>query len=186
MPTKQDKRTRLTQAAKKLVHEHGLERTTLADIASEAKVPLGNVYYYFKTKDDIGAALIAEHASDLQQLFDQWNAKRDPKARLIAFIDFTAANGPLLARHGCPIGSLCQELGKTDGPLLDRSADLFRLLLEWTSKQFDSLGKAAQADALALHLLSALQGASLVTNAFRDPALMKRQTDYLKRWIRQL
>jgi AcrR family transcriptional regulator len=31
----------------------GVERTTIADIAPAADVPLGNVYYYFKMKDDI-------------------------------------------------------------------------------------------------------------------------------------
>ena len=53
-----DKRSRLIEAAVKLVHRQGFNKTTLADIALESEVPLGNVYYYFKTKDDIGQALI--------------------------------------------------------------------------------------------------------------------------------
>ncbi len=41
------------RAAKLLLHEHGLRRTTLADVASRADVALGNIYYYFKTKDSL-------------------------------------------------------------------------------------------------------------------------------------
>ena len=53
-----NKRSRLLEAANRLVHAQGFNQTTLADIAREAEVPLGNVYYYFKTKEDIGHALI--------------------------------------------------------------------------------------------------------------------------------
>jgi TetR/AcrR family transcriptional repressor of nem operon len=42
------KRERLVAAATKMLHEQGVEKTTLADTAAAA-VPLGNVYYYFKT-----------------------------------------------------------------------------------------------------------------------------------------
>ena len=45
------KRERLVAAACLVLHEQGVERTTLADIAQAADVPVGNVYYYFKTKD---------------------------------------------------------------------------------------------------------------------------------------
>src|SRR6516165_3905370 len=47
------KRDRLIAAAVLLLHRHGVERTTLADIAKAADVPVGNVYYYFKTKDEV-------------------------------------------------------------------------------------------------------------------------------------
>src|SRR5579883_46467 len=46
-----EKRAELVRAAKQLLHAQGFQRTTLADVARVAKVPLGNVYYYFKTKE---------------------------------------------------------------------------------------------------------------------------------------
>jgi hypothetical protein len=55
---REGKRERLVAAAKQMLHEHGVERTTLADIAAAADVPLGNVYNYFKTKDALVAAVI--------------------------------------------------------------------------------------------------------------------------------
>ena len=56
--TKRDKRSRLIQTAAKLAYRHGFRTTSLADIAQAAEVPLGNVYYYFKTKDEIGEATL--------------------------------------------------------------------------------------------------------------------------------
>jgi len=44
-----DKRTRLINTMRRnLPTEHGFSQTTLADIARDSGVPLGNVYYYFK------------------------------------------------------------------------------------------------------------------------------------------
>src|SRR5215467_6057636 len=53
-----DERTRLVETAMKLAHKRGFRETSLADIAEAADVPAGNVYYYFKTKDEPGEAVI--------------------------------------------------------------------------------------------------------------------------------
>jgi AcrR family transcriptional regulator len=53
-----DKRSRLVSAAVGLAYQNGFGATSLADIAREAEVPLGNLYYYFKTKDEIGEAIV--------------------------------------------------------------------------------------------------------------------------------
>ena len=66
MPRKTDKRVRLIEAAKVLIHQQGFHLTTLADIAQEADVPLGNVYYYFKTKEAIGEAAFYGPKVDIQ------------------------------------------------------------------------------------------------------------------------
>jgi AcrR family transcriptional regulator len=51
-----DKRTRLIETAMKLAYRNGFRETSLADIAEAARVPVGNVYYYFKTKEELGEA----------------------------------------------------------------------------------------------------------------------------------
>jgi AcrR family transcriptional regulator len=53
-----DKRSRLVSAAVGLAYQNGFGATSLTDIAREAEVPLGNLYYYFKTKDEIGEAIV--------------------------------------------------------------------------------------------------------------------------------
>jgi AcrR family transcriptional regulator len=44
-PAAVGKRQRLTTATARVLHEQGVERTTIADIARAADVPTGNVYY---------------------------------------------------------------------------------------------------------------------------------------------
>lgn len=45
------KRFFLIEAAKRLSEQKGLAGWTLKEVATASGVPLGNVYYYFKTKD---------------------------------------------------------------------------------------------------------------------------------------
>lgn len=185
MPTL-DKRTRLLDAANTLVYRQGYNQTTLADIAKEAAVPLGNVYYYFKTKEDIGKALIEHRGAFYASLIAQWEQAPDPKQRLLALVAMVAEQRELLANSGCPIGSLCQELHKEGGPLADRAASLLAAILTWSEKQFRLMGKKKQAFDLALQLVSALQGASLLTHTFNRPELITRETKRLRAWLESI
>ena len=184
MPTiRADKRTRLVEAADKLVHQQGFNRTTLADIAKKAKVPLGNVYYYFKTKEEIGQALIDHRIGFYRDLITSWNEMSDPRRRILAFIETVTGSREMLAQSGCPIGSLCQELHKEGGPLADKAAGTFTEILGWLETQFGLLGQGKESSDHALHLVSALQGAGLLTNTFNDPTLMLREAARLKEWV---
>src|SRR5579862_2461489 len=78
-----DKRAELVAAATLLLHEQGFHRTTLAEVAARAEVPLGNIYYYFKTKEALAEAVICAHEGALRARFASWTrAHRDPRARL--------------------------------------------------------------------------------------------------------
>jgi TetR/AcrR family transcriptional regulator, transcriptional repressor for nem operon len=181
-----DKRTRLVETAAGLTHEHGFNRTSLADIAHASGVPLGNVYYYFKTKDALGEALVVRLAAMYQGLRGRWEAHANPRRRLETFIQMTIDNRAALARSGCPIGTLCAELHKDGGPLADRASQLFAELLTWLEAQFRTLGKGEESADLAVHLLSALQGATLLTHAFHSTRYVEREAGRLKAWIRSL
>src|SRR5258708_33997645 len=115
--TKRDNEARLIQTAVKLAYRQGFRTTSLADIAEAAKVPVGNVYYYFKTKDEIGEAIVQRRLLEFRTLQEQWNQKGSPKERLLACIENTFENRDLLARGGCPGGTLASEFPKARVPL---------------------------------------------------------------------
>ncbi len=178
-----NKRGRLLEAANKLVHAQGFNQTTLADIAGEAQVPLGNVYYYFKTKEDIGSALIEHRANFYRGLISAWDKIPDPRKRLHALIEEVEGQRETLATSGCPIGSLCQELHKDGGLLAEKAAGLMSAILGWAEQQFRALGRGTESADLALHMVTVLQGASLLTHTFNQPDLLLRETARLKQWL---
>ena len=184
--TKSDSRARLLQAAEKTVYAYGFGNASIADIAEEAGVPLGNVYYYFKTKDEIGGAIVEHRVSRFRKLLRDLGKATSPKERLCGFVDIKVKNRESLARGGCPVGTLCSELQKYGGPAARKSRVLFAEALAWMEQQFESLGKGADSRGLAVHLLSATQGVSVLAHTFRDPALIAAEAERLKEWIRAL
>ena len=177
------KRERLVSAAMQLLHQYGAERTTLADIAKAADVPVGNVYYYFKTKDEVIAAVIAAHARQITTTLAFIDTRhRSPKTRLKAFVHEFSARKDIVAQHGCPLGSLCSELGKRAGQSGLAQSDLMRLPVEWAEKQFRALGRRDAHD-LAVDLLAAYEGSALLANTMRDPDVLAGAGRRLSRWI---
>ena len=176
------KRERLVGGARELLHQQGVERTTLAQIAHTADVPPGNVYYYFKTKDELVEAAIAAHAGDLEAALAEFDGLRTPRSRLKALVRIFGAQAELAARHGCPHGSLCQEVDKRDDELQVAARQLIAIPLDWAERQFRELGRRDARD-LAVALMSSYQGASLLANTFRDPDLLVREARRLERWI---
>jgi TetR/AcrR family transcriptional regulator, transcriptional repressor for nem operon len=179
------KRERLIDGARQVLHAQGVESTTLADIANAADVPVGNIYYYFKTKDDLVQAVIAAHADEINTRLAALEHHRTAKARLKAFVRMLTNERELAARYGCPQGSLCSELDKRDDELSRSCAELIRLPIEWAERQLHAMGRR-DARELAVALIASYQGIALLTNTFRDPELMAREGRRLERWIDSL
>ena len=179
-----DNRARLVHAAMMKAYRQGFGGTALVDIAREARIPLGNVYYYFKTKDEIGEALVEQRLARLKGLLQGLDALPTPIERLLGFVEIKVAERRELARSGCPVGTLCSELHKERGPVAKKATALFKEVLEWLDSQFRALGKGAESRGLALHLLSATQGVSLLAHAFNDPGLIEMEAARLEEWIR--
>lgn len=183
---KSDKRALLIQAAMKLAYGYGFMPTSLADIAKEANVPLGNVYYYFKTKEEIGEAIVDERLSRIKISLQKLNQMESPEDRLCAFIQQTFDNRKMLERNGCPIGTLCTELHKQRGALAKHSTVLFTELLNWLKTQFDALAIDGDSQGRAVHLLSALQGIAVLAHTLNDSEIVGMESKRLQEWIRTL
>jgi len=179
------KRERLVASAADLIHRQGAAVTTLAQVAAAADVPLGNVYYYFKTKDDLIQAVIEDRASGIAGLLATFEQRRTPAARLKALARHWENMRELIAEQGCPIGSLCAELSQRGDGLGRDTATLLRSLVEWAAIQFRAMGRR-DADTLAMSLLAAVQGSALLTNSLHDPGIMTDQVRTIERWIDSL
>ena len=179
------KRERLIASAAELCHRYGLERPTLAEIADAADVPAGNVYYYFKTKDQLIEAVVESRAAEVRQLLATLDRRRSPAARLKALARNWVEVKQLVADEGCPLGTLSVDLNN-HGDGLDRQAEkLFSALIDWSEDQFRQI-EQRRAHEHAITLISTVQGAAILSNAFNDPEILVTQENLLERWIDSL
>jgi AcrR family transcriptional regulator len=183
--TRAGKRERLVESATALFHELGVHRTTLAEVAERAAVPLGNVYYYFKSKDELVAAVLDGYLEQAATLIRSFDRGRTPQARLKALVRNWVDMREAVVRHGCPMGSLCAELDKNESGLDGLAAKVMATIVDWAEDQFRQMGQRDARD-LAVALFAGIQGTALLANAFRDLTILSRQARHLERWIDSL
>ena len=169
-------------SAGELLHRRGAEGPTLAEIANAADVPPGNVYYYFKTRDELVRAVIAARADEVRALLGSLESRSTPRLRLKAMARSWTDMADLVVAFGCPIGTLAADLSRRDDGVGGEAAALIELLIDWAAGQFRAMGRR-DARELATTLLAGVQGAAVLANALQDPKLLMRETRRLERWI---
>jgi AcrR family transcriptional regulator len=181
-----DKTTRdyIVEAADRLFYRQGYEHTSFADIADVVRISRGNFYYHFKSKDEILDAVIAVRLARTRKMLEQWEiGGKEPADRIRSFIHILMANRADIKRYGCPVGTLCSELAKLNHGSQAEANRLFTLFRTWLCRQFTLLGRKADADALAMHLLARSQGVATLANAFQDEKFIKQEVKQLYDWL---
>ena len=185
MPRISDKRERLVEAAKTLFHEQGFAQTSLADVADKSQVPLGNIYYYFKSKEELAEAVIQAHEGDIKHLLESIDrSNTDPRQRIAEFLMMVKKSAESVSQYGCPVGSLCQELSKEASDLSQASENILQIELAWLTQQFRTLCPAKDARFHAQYIISLLQGASLLANSLKEKKVFTNQINALENWLR--
>lgn len=177
-------RERIVEAADRLFYQHGYEHTSFSDIADAIQISRGNFYHHFKSKDEILDAVIELRLEKTQQMLDRWEREAaQPVARIQSFIRILITNRTQIQRHGCPVGTLCTELAKLGHGSRAEANEIFTLFRSWLRRQFTLLGRVADADALAMHLLARSQGVATLAQAFPDAAFIAREVEDMDAWL---
>jgi AcrR family transcriptional regulator len=183
---RQDRRSKvnrehLVNAAAALFWTKGYAATSLADIARRSGVPLGNVYYYFKTKAAIAEAVGQLLQDQTREALEAIEAEhRDPQLRLAALFALFAAANPARTRDGCPIASACRNFSGHVPEAAELAGSAFTLMRDWIAANLAAAGRSeAEARDRADDWLSRWQGAITLAHAMKDQALLDRATDRL-------
>jgi AcrR family transcriptional regulator len=174
MPAPSDKRARLIDAAEALFHQQGFEHSSIATVAKKAKVPVGNVFYYFKTKDELAKAVLDERVERIRERHAAFELEPDPRRRLHLFLERIYEAAESRAKYGCPSGGFCQEANKLGGEVQVMAGETLKLSAKFLERQWAALGHPPKAASqLALGLLASVQGAILLAQTFKDPQLLR-------------
>jgi AcrR family transcriptional regulator len=78
----------IVEAAKHTIQKRGLAATTLKNVATEAGVTQGMVYYHFKTKEELLLAVLRSFFSDFIELsVKSWTSVGDPGTKVASAFD---------------------------------------------------------------------------------------------------
>ncbi len=178
---------RIVDAANRLFYRQGFNQTSFTDIADAAKIPRGNFYYYFRSKDEILEAIIEKRMEGIRNMLEDWDQSyRTPKQRLKRYVQILSNDEKDLLRYGCPMGSLNVELSKTQLTQQSKATEMFTIFLDWLRKQFQELGYGRTSRDQALCLLARTQGVGLVSNVYKDSRFLRKELKQLQQWVDDL
>ncbi|MFT4048935.1 MAG: TetR/AcrR family transcriptional regulator [Solirubrobacterales bacterium] len=177
-------RERIVSAADELIYRRGYGHTTFADFAEAVGISRGNFHYHFKRKDDLLDAVISKRRRDTSAMLRRFELESDtPAGQIVRFLELVADNDAAIRLYGCPVGTLCNELGKVDHGSWPGATAIFEQFREWLKARFELLGHHRDADELALHALVLSQGIATLSAALRDRAFVDRELGRARAWV---
>lgn len=186
-------RDRIVEAAAGLMFRQGVAGTTTEQVQAAAGVSASQIFHYFADKRALVRAVIAYQAEAVLAAQQPLLARLDSMDALRAWADlYVSIEEQLKYEGGCPLGSLGGELAETDAAARQ---DVERGFARWEGAIRDGLRamyargdlrRSADPDALALALLTAVQGGLLMTKIRRDPAPLRTVLDVVLAHIENL
>src|SRR5581483_10924935 len=181
------------EAATRLIHLKGYQNTTLDDVLTASGVGKGNFYHYFRSKEDLGFAILDRVIESfisrgIDPCFADAEGRRVDQVRCF----LGRVRDALRERNcvgGCLFGNLAAELADVHEGFRARLAGLFGL---WNGRLTQVLADAqargevtaaCRPDAVAHFLVASLEGAMLLTKLTKDITVMDRCVEEMNRYL---
>ncbi|WP_126976166.1 TetR/AcrR family transcriptional regulator [Frigidibacter oleivorans] len=191
---RKDARTRLLDAAVDMVRQRGFGATRVDDLCAAAGVTKGAFFHHFKTKEEMGVAVIAHWVETTDRLFAAapHHRRADPLDRVLGYLDMRKQIGQgEIADFSCVAGTTVQEIHASSPLIRSAAEDAVRAGAAHVEHNLE-LALAAQpvagvtAGSLALYVQTILQGSIVVAKALADDRPVTDAIEHLQRYLRQL
>jgi TetR/AcrR family transcriptional regulator, transcriptional repressor for nem operon len=187
-------REAIMTAATRLIHVHGYNATALDDVLRESGVGKGNFYYHFKSKEDLGYAILDQIvAGFLERTLEPCfaDAEAAPLGQIRCFLDrVVQAQRERNCVGGCVMGNLASELSDVHEGFRTRLATLFTAWQDRLASALESARRrgelvgAADPTTVARFVVASLEGAILLAKVSKDVGVMEQCVAELKRYLR--
>lgn len=177
-------------AAMDLFHQKGFQTTGLEEILAQSGVCKSNFYYHFKSKDELGMAVLEEKIKEMQRGYivpTLENRSLDAQERIVRFfremIRFCEEHE---CYRGCMFGNFTLELADHHEAMRLRLSGFFRDLAETIRKVLQEGQGAGTLDLRGMApedvsnaAVSLLQGGILLAKGYKDTGPLVSSLDLL-------
>ena len=188
-------RSRLLDAALRIVRQKGYNGTSVDDLCAAAEVTKGGFFHHFQSKEDLAVAAADHWSKSTAALFAAaaYHDRPDPLDRVLGYIDLRAAlirGAP--AEFSCFPGTMTQEIFLSHPSI--RQACCASLISHAGTLEADLAqaidiyqpGSGLTAHGLAIHTQVVLQGAFILAKATDDPQVAIDSVAHLRRYFELL
>ncbi len=185
MAKQNEKRDVLIATAAGLFWRQGYTVTSLADIATHSGVPLGNIYYYFKSKAELARGVADIFVTETEgMLVEITEADQNPRTRLQLLIEKLAQSLKSRVEHGCPIALGIRDFRHESPEAANRAAEAFSLLIGFIGRELGRSGiRPSTALSIARNALTEWQGGIMLAHGLRDPTVLAESFRRMERLL---
>ena len=186
-------REAILHAATRLMHVRGYQNTSLDDVLRESGVGKGNFYYQFRSKEDLGYAILDQLVSGFieRTLEPCFSDAAEPRlGQIRCFLDrVQESQRKLNCIGGCAMGNLALELSDVHEGFRARLASVFtawraRLTLALVEAQArGEVVASCRPEPVAHFLVAGLEGAILLAKVSKDIGVLEQCVGELKRYL---
>jgi TetR/AcrR family transcriptional repressor of nem operon len=190
-----ESRTKLLDAALKVVRTKGYSATRIEDICAAAGLTKGSFFHHFKSKDELALAAMAYYDSNSEATFAAapYHDAGEPLSRLIAYVEFRKAilTGDL-PDFTCFAGTIVQETYRTHPDLAaagERSIVGHAKMLEAdvrAAMRDHGIRGTWTAESLTLYMQAVIQGSLILAKATGSAKVAAESLDHLRRYLELL
>ncbi|KPH14326.1 TetR/AcrR family transcriptional regulator [Chryseobacterium sp. ERMR1:04] len=134
-------RLNILRKAFELIYEKGYQTTSVDEIIATTQVTKGAFYYHFKTKDEMGLAIINElMRSSFQDTFiDPFKLSENPLDTIYNLMENILMDNEFLkVEYGCPTSNFTQEMAPWN---IEFTKALNKLSSEWENAMIEAIEK---------------------------------------------
>lgn len=167
-------RAALVAAAARLFWHQGYDSTSLSDIAKASGIPVGNIYYYFRSKSDLALAVADVFVSETEAMLVEIEQEDDkPRQRLALLVARLARSLKSRVAHGCPIAFAVRDFAASAPEASKRAGESFSLLTGFAARELGRTGmRPSLALAAARGAVAEWQGGMMLAFALKDAAVL--------------
>ncbi len=185
----------ILQKAFQLIYTKGYQTTSIDDIIATTRVTKGAFYYHFKTKDEMGLAIINDvlKPTMLSSFIEPLQNSRDPLTDIYSMMKNLLLGHPYLqVAYGCPAGNLTQEMTPWNNEF---SNALSVLIKQWqdtlqecivNGKKSGLIRKNVNAAQVAYFIMSGYWGIRNFGRLYNDDECYKVYLKELKLYLKNL
>jgi TetR/AcrR family transcriptional repressor of nem operon len=144
MKKSQETRLNILRKAFDLIYQKGYQTTSVDEIIATTQVTKGAFYYHFKTKDEMGLAIIKElMIPNFQNTFiEPFQSDDNPMDTIYNLMHYLLMeNEHLKVEYGCPASNFTQEMAPWN---IDFTKALNQLSLQWENAMIDAIEKGKE------------------------------------------
>lgn len=173
---------KLISASLQLMLSRGYSATSVDDICSAAQVSKGSFYHFFKSKEELGLAMLDDFFRQSREatMAGSFNQELDPVERLRGYLYFIEENAETFWEKGCILGNFANELSNTHPIMRERVSLILQRVTESMAERFAPIQQKypdreeLSAIRLAELLVSLIEGALVLSRAHDDWSYLTR------------